>query len=87
MTINATFADSNARFNAKLIDANGFDVSFENAYVLPVEKYTGNYEVTPADYAQILPTENKLMTQDLTVKPIPSNYGLVTWNGSYLTIS
>ena len=87
MTINATFADSRAQFNAKFVDANGFDVNFENAYILPVEEYTGDYTVTPTDHAQVLPTQNKLMTQDVTVNPIPSSYGLVTWNGSYLTIS
>ena len=33
-------------------------------------------------------TENVMqMTDDVTIKPIPQNYGLITWNGSFLTVS
>lgn len=32
--------------------------------------YTGDYEVTPSFSTQTLETENKLMTDDVTVKPI-----------------
>lgn len=49
--------------------------------------YTGPYEVTPSQEAQILHTDDKLATEDIIVNPIPSNYGLITWNGSYLRIS
>ena len=49
--------------------------------------YEGEYEVTPTDRIQILATEGKLMMSDVVVNPIPSNYGLIGWNGSYLTVS
>ena len=49
--------------------------------------YTGEYEFTPNEETQVIPTQNKIMTQDVIINPIPSNYGLVTWNGSYLTVS
>ncbi len=49
--------------------------------------YTGDYEVTPAQHEQVLQTINKIMTDDIRVLPIPSNYGLITWNGSVLTVS
>ena len=29
----------------------------------------------------------KTMASDVTVNPIPSNYGLITWDGSVLTVS
>ena len=51
------------------------------------EPYEGAYTVTPSQVAQVLATNGKVMTGDLTVEPIPQNYGLITWNGSILTIS
>lgn len=49
--------------------------------------YDGPYTVTPGRDAQVLETRGKIMTENVTVEPIPPNYGLVTWNGSVLTIS
>lgn len=52
-----------------------------------VPRYDGPYNVTPAGEAQVLATSGKLMTEDITVGAIPSNYGLITWDGSCLTVS
>ena len=52
-----------------------------------VETYTGSYEVTPSAETQMLDVEGKRMSRPLTVNPIPSNYGLITWNGAFLTVS
>lgn len=49
--------------------------------------YEGPYEVTPSRSAQTVHTSGKSLIGDITVNPIPSNYGLVTWNGSVLTVS
>ena len=49
--------------------------------------YDGPYSVTPGPEAQTLETANLAMAENITVAPIPSNYGLITWNGSYLTVS
>ena len=54
-------------------------------YDLPV--YDGITEITPSQDTQILQTLNKTLTRNIVVNPIPSNYGLVTWNGSVLTVS
>lgn len=51
------------------------------------DSYAGPYEVTPTDEIQILRTQQKLMTRNIVINPIPSNYGLITWNGSVLTVS
>ena len=53
--------------------------------ILPI--YTGAVEVTPSAETQTLRTEQKSLMSDIVINPIPSNYGLVTWNGSYLMIS
>ena len=54
-------------------------------YDLPV--YDGATEITPSQDTQILQTSNKALTRNIVVNPIPSNYGLITWNGSALTVS
>lgn len=54
-------------------------------YDLPI--YDGITEITPSNQAQVLQTSNKALTRNIVVNPIPSNYGLVTWNGSVLTVS
>lgn len=49
--------------------------------------YAGPYSVTPSSSSVVLLTSGYKMTQNVTVDPIPSNYGLITWNGSVLTVS
>ena len=51
------------------------------------EPYEGEYTVTPTSETQTLPTNGKLLARNVTINPIPSNYGLITWNGSTLTVS
>ena len=52
-----------------------------------VQPYEGEYEATPSQQVQVFYTQNLRMTDNFTVNPIPSNYGLVTWNGSVMTIT
>lgn len=52
-----------------------------------VRKYEGEYEVTPTEETITLSTSNLQMTNNVTINPIPSNYGLITWNGTTLTVS
>lgn len=52
-----------------------------------VEEYGGPYEFTPTQGTQVIEIANKKATADITINPIPSNYGLITWNGSVLTVS
>ena len=51
------------------------------------QTYEGPYSVTPSQQTQTLETAGRLMTGDVVVNPIPSNYGRITWNGAYLTVS
>ena len=53
----------------------------------PTGSYHGATEVTPSEETQVLPTAGEMLSSDITVNPIPSNYGLITWNGSTLTVS
>ena len=49
--------------------------------------YEGATEITPSEETQVLQTNNFRMTENITVNPIPSNYGLITWDGSTITVS
>lgn len=51
------------------------------------DPYTGAYTVTPSAEEQVLHTQYLRMTDDIVVAAIPQNYGLITWNGSFLTVS
>lgn len=49
--------------------------------------YMGPYEVTPTQGEQTIRAEGMMLTRDIVVNPIPSNYGLITWNGAVITVS
>ena len=55
-------------------------------YILP-PSYPGPYEVTPSATEQVLETDAFYMNGNIKINPIPSNYGLITWNGSVITVS
>ena len=52
-----------------------------------VPRYEGPYEFTPTSEMQTVQIENELATGDITINPIPNNYGLITYNGSIITVS
>lgn len=51
------------------------------------EEYSGTYEFTPMAETQTVETAEKVLLSNITINPIPSNYGLITWNGATLTVS
>ena len=51
------------------------------------ERYDGQYEFTSTNEVQIINTKNMILGENITIKPIPSNYGAIGWNGSFLTVS
>ena len=55
----------------------------EGAYVPP---YTGEYVVIPRLTEQVLETDRKRMTDDVTVKEIPVTYTLNPQNGRTVVI-
>ena len=75
-------------------DAQFMDVEFSADDDFDVEftgynagDYSGAYEVTPTEETQTLATADKVLSGNIIVKPIPSNYGLITWDGTKLTVS
>lgn len=49
--------------------------------------YSGATSFTPSQSAQVIQTDGFALESNITIQPIPSNYGLVTWDGSSLTVS
>ncbi len=70
-----------------LSEADDIELTLSTPSQIGVDNYDGPYEVTPTQYEQVLNTRNLRATQNVTINPIPNNYGLITWNGSTLTVS
>ena len=65
-----------------------FAADFGSVIEVPVtDYYDGDYNITPSAQEQVIPIIGKTARRNITVAPIPSNYGLVTWNGAVLTVS
>ena len=51
------------------------------------EAFVGPYEYTPSNEEQTVPIAYLMASQDIKINPIPNNYGLITWDGSTITVS
>ena len=65
----------------------GVTLELGDAFIGGGRPYDGPYEVTPTQHTQTLATIGRKMADNVTINPIPSNYGLITWNGSVLRVS
>lgn len=54
--------------------------------ILP-DGYSGQTVITPTQNEQVLATAGLVVAENIIINPIPSNYGLITWDGSTLTVS
>lgn len=52
-----------------------------------VDDYEGVYEYTPSEEMQTVEIEGLKATENIIINPIPPNYGLITWDGTTLTVS
>ena len=88
VTVEARIADSIVAVSPE-INAN-IEVDAEMANLIRTtnyEEYSGETVVTPSAEVQVLQTGNRVVLENITINPIPSNYGLITWNGAVLTVS
>ena len=65
----------------------GLSGALSNPVEMSVSDYEGPYLFTPSMEAQRIDIGHKTAAQDIIISPIPSNYGLITWNGATLTVS
>lgn len=83
--------DDDFAFNLEIQDGDIFDFVIESssAFINYIDGdiYDGTYIVTPTREQQVLNTANRVLLNNVVVNAIPSNYGLITWDGQALTIS
>ena len=84
-TITATL--SSGTLAGTLSSAIGLSASLSVPSVANAPRYDGDYVFTPAQQEQTIPIKDLMARQDITIEPIPSNYGLITWDGSTITVS
>lgn len=76
--------DQGGSFDVTLT-ADDFHVDMSGLH--PPGDYHGEYEITPSADTQTMQTMNKRLSQNIIIKPIPNNYGLIGWDGSVLTVT
>lgn len=87
MSFHVTFEES-PRFSATFGENERHQATFSEHIEVPVaDYYDGEYTITPSSEAQTIPVIGKTMRRNLTINPIPSNYGLITWNGPGIRVS
>ena len=87
--VEITVAESEQQYDLTVIETNiPIQVGVETPIVASiVPEYDGDYDITPTSTTQVFQTNGKKITHDFIVEPIPSNYGLITWDGSTITVS
>lgn len=75
------------RLDATLSGVQSLTATLSLPQAAAVDEYSGPYEFTPGNAPQVVEIANKKATADITIGPIPDNYGLITWDGSTLTVS
>lgn len=72
------------RFNSS---EDRISVKFDSFIGTSGEPYEGPYTFTPTQSTQIVLSKSKTLSDNITINPIPSNYGLITFSGFELTVS
>lgn len=87
--IDMKVTESQQNYWLRVIEKNiPISVDVETPIVAGVAKeYEGEYDITPTNTAQVFSTEGKRCPHNFIVEPIPNNYGLITYNGSIITVS
>lgn len=87
--VDFTVAEDIQRFDMTVAEQNvSVDMSVATPIVTStVDPYDGPTEATPSGEEQVFQTADKRMLENFVVHPIPSNYGLITYNGTYITVS
>lgn len=56
-------------------------------HLVESQKYKGGYRFIPSENEQVVQTANRVLLDNIVIAPIPSNWGRISYNGSYLTVS
>lgn len=89
MTIELTVGEQPV-IDLRIEDDVGIDLGVSEQIVIEDHDtlpYRGEYEFTPTEDVQTVLINGLRATRNITINPIPSNYGKISWNGSVLTVS
>lgn len=89
IVIEAEISDDAVEFFAEICDDEvQYEAEIETAIAeVSLPLYEGETEFTPSSEMQVIPTKGTSMMNNIVINPVPDNYGLITWNGSVLTVS
>ena len=82
MTLNPSFIPASVDIIVETVSAETSTGNPVTRDYVERDPYTGSYEITPSAELQVLATNNLRMTGNITINPIPSDYGHITWHGS-----
>lgn len=71
-------------------DGENLDLDLDTAVITrqyDTPAYTGSYDFTPTQETQTVNISGLRARHDITINPIPSNYGLIIWDGSVLKVT
>lgn len=91
VTVTAVFSSNIIEATASLVD-NTFTAEAGlttniNHYHSDYPDYEGETVFTPSQETQIIPTGHTVLLSDITINPIPSNYGRITYAGGIISIT
>lgn len=78
--------EDDAGFTLTIDDSVDMTLTLQN-YGWEVPTYEGETIFIPKQEERIVLTKNKMMLDNITIRPIPENYGLITYNGGIITVS
>ena len=71
----------------KRIEGDSVSLKASEGFPISANPYAGDTDVIPSEQVQTLETAGKEVLRNITIQPIPSNYGKITYNGSTILVS
>lgn len=91
VTVDAVFSSNIVSVEASLIgrtiEADAELTTNVTHYHSEYPTYDGETTFTPSAETQIIPTGHTVLLSDITINPIPSNYGRITYSGGIISIT
>lgn len=91
VTVDAVFSSNivsvEASFTGRTIEADAELTTNVTHYHSEYPDYDGETVFTPTEYTQTIPTGHTVLLSDITINPIPSNYGRITYAGGIISIT
>lgn len=83
MIVDVIFEETDVELEADFSeDEQEMDADFGEVQIVETggEPYEGDYAVTPKAEKQVMLTKGKTLIDDITINPIPREYGLITYD-------